>query len=203
MINYPIKKKTTTPVNDVVEKKTPKYKNAIMANKGMNLEGLLNDSNEYYRANDIAVIYKKPIPIQIVKVDYPSRNKAVITEAYYKIPSTTDYNGVYKGRYIDFEAKENKNKTSFPLQNVHPHQVEHLKNIARHGGIGFLIVYWIHTNEFFLYPIERFAPHYDLYLGDGRKSIVYEDFLKEAYLIKEKYMPRLDFLSVVDEYLLK
>ena len=29
-------------------------------------------------------------PIQIVKVNYPSRCEAVITEAYYKTPSTTD-----------------------------------------------------------------------------------------------------------------
>lgn len=203
MINYPIKKKTSTENNNIIEHKKPKYENANMAHRGMNLETLINDSNEYYRLEDIAVIYKKPVPVQIVKVDYPSRNKAVITEAYYKIPSTTDYNGIYKGRYIDFEAKENKNKTSFPLANVHPHQVEHLKAIARHGGIGFLIIYWVHHNEFFLYPIERFAPHFDEYLGSGRKSIVYEDFKKEAYLISEKYRPRLDFLSVIDDYLLK
>ena len=203
MVNYPIKKKRDNNTTYELNNKKIKDKNPIMANRGMNLEGLLNDSNEYYRANDIAIIHKKPIPIQIVKVDYPSRNKAVITEAYYKTPSTTDYNGIYKGKYIDFEAKENKNKTSFPLHNVHPHQVEHLKSIQRHGGIGFLIIYWIHTNQFFLYPIQKFAPHFDDYLGDGRKSIVYEDFLKEAYLIQEKYLPRLDFLSVLDEYLLK
>ena len=163
-------------------------------NRGMTLESEINETNEYYRTIDKAYIYKKPTPIQIVKVDYPSRDKAVIKEAYFTTPSTTDYNGIYKGKYIDFEAKENKNKTSFPLHNVHPHQVEHLKSIQRHGGIGFLIIYWIHTNQFFLYPIQKFAPHFDDYLGDGRKSIVYEDFLKEAYLIQEKYLPRLDEL---------
>ncbi len=203
MINYPIKKKIDTKTNEVLENKKRKNENINMAHRGMNLESLINDSNEYYKAMDQAVIYKKPVPVQIVKVDYPSRNKAVITEAYYKIPSTTDYNGIYKGKYIDFEAKENKNKTSFPLANVHPHQVDHLKAIARHGGIGFLIIYWVHKNEFFLYPIDKFAPHFDEYLGSGRKSIVYEDFLNEAYLISEKYKPRLDFLSVIDLYLLK
>ena len=203
MVNYPIKKKLSTCVDRPEGNKPKKQKNAIMANKGMNLEGLINDSNEYYRALDKAIIYKKPIPIQIVKVDYPSRNHAVIREAYYKTPSTTDYNGVYRGKYIDFEAKENKNKTSFPLHNVHPHQVVHLKSIAKHGGIGFLIVYWIEKNQFFLYPIEAFAPHFDEGQNGGRKSITYEDFLKEAYLINEKYQPKLDYLAVIDELYFK
>lgn len=183
-------------------KTTNTKKNFNMANRGMNLENAINESNEYYLAHDIAVIHKKPTPVQIVKVDYPSRNKAVITEAYYKTPSTTDYNGIYKGYYIDFEAKENKNKTSFPLSNVHPHQVTHLDNIKRHGGIGFLIIYWIHTDEYFLYPIDKFKPHFDGYLGDGRKSIPYEDFLKEAYRIEKSYVPRLKYLDIVDKYLL-
>lgn len=51
----------------------------------------------------------------------------MINEAYFRTPSTTDYNGVYQGYYIDFEAKETKNKTSFPLNNIHDHQVEHMK----------------------------------------------------------------------------
>lgn len=204
MINYPIRKTSIQTKSATVQEKPKKEKayNPSTANRGMNLESMINDSNESYLARDIANIHKKPTPVQIVKVDYPSRNKAVITEAYYKTPSTTDYNGIYKGKYIDFEAKENKNKTSFPLANVHPHQVEHLKSIAKHGGIGFLIIYWIHTNEFFLYPIDKFTPHFEGYLKDGRKSIAYEDFQKEAFLIKEGYNPRLDFLSVVDKYLL-
>ena len=203
MINYPIKKKTNA-INTVTkDTKKSKYQNANMANRGMNLEALINDSNEYYRNSGIAVIHKKPVPVQIVKVNYPSRNKSVITEAYYKVPSTTDYNGIYKGKYIDFEAKENKNKTSFPLQNVHPHQVAHLEACAKMGGICFLIIYWIHQNSFFLYPIEKFLPHYNAYLSDGRESIAYDDFLSEAYLIEEKYIPRLDFLKTIDTNILK
>ncbi|HAJ54544.1 MAG TPA: Holliday junction resolvase RecU, partial [Lactobacillus sp.] len=50
----------------------------------------LNLSNQYYRSVDKAVVYKKPTPVQIVKVDYPKRSQAVIREAYFKTPSTTD-----------------------------------------------------------------------------------------------------------------
>ena len=79
-------------------------------NRGMALEEDINLSNEFYRLNDIAIIHKKPTPITITKVDYTSRLEAVIKEAYFKTPSTTDYNGVYKGKYIDFEAKETRCK---------------------------------------------------------------------------------------------
>lgn len=171
------------------------------ANLGMQLEEAINESNTYYLANDIAVIHKKPTPVQIVKVDYPMRSKAVITEAYYKTPSTTDYNGVYKGYYIDFEAKENHNKTSFPLANIHPHQYNHLMNIYRHGGIGFLIISWNHYQEHYLLPIKALEKFWTR-MENGRKSFTYEELKENAFSIKEGYNPRLDYLKVVD-YLLE
>lgn len=169
------------------------------ANLGMDLEQMINDSNTYYLNNDIAVIHKKPTPVQIVKVDYPSRNKAVITEAYYKTPSTTDYNGIYKGRYIDFDAKENHNKTAFPLANVSSHQVEHLKNVEKHGGIAFLIVAWNLYDEYYLLPFDVLYEFWENSLKDGRKSIPYDAFKQRAYPIKQGYLPRLDYLKILNE----
>ena len=106
------------------------HENINYKNRGMTLESEINSSNEYYRTIDKAYIYKKPTPIKITKVDYPSRDKAVIKEAFFTIPSTTDYNGIYNSKYIDFEAKETKSTTSFTLNNIHPHQIKHLENIS-------------------------------------------------------------------------
>ena len=39
------------------------------SNRGMVLENDLNATNEYYLLNNVAVIYKKPTPITINKVD--------------------------------------------------------------------------------------------------------------------------------------
>lgn len=189
-MNFPTRKKEQT---KIINK----------ANLGMDLEAAINDSNTYYLNNDIAVIHKKPTPVQIVKVNYPSRNKAVITEAYYKTPSTTDYNGIYKGKYIDFDAKENHNKTAFPLANVSAHQVAHLKNVQRHGGIAFLLVAWNLYNEFYLLPFDVLNEYWEDSLKDGRKSIPYEAFKMKAYLIKEGYLPRLNYLKVIDEVYFK
>lgn len=171
------------------------------SNLGMSLENMINASNEFYLANNKAVIYKKPTPVQIVHVDYPARNKAVITEAYYKTPSTTDYNGIYKGRYIDFEAKETKSLTSFPLSNIHPHQVLHLKRITLHGGIGFFIVCFTRLNEVYILPYEL----YDKYRvnNSAKKSIPYSFFKERCYLVVQSFNPELKYLDVVDKLMAK
>jgi len=95
------------------------------ANRGMSLEEDINLSNEYYRDNQIALIHKRPTPINIVKVDYSKG--ARITDAYFEKQSTTDYNGVYKGKYIDFEAKNTKSNSAFPLSNISEHQIVHFE----------------------------------------------------------------------------
>lgn len=165
------------------------------ANRGMDLESDINATNDYYRVHDIAIIYKKPTPITVNKVDYHAKNDAVIKEAHFLVPSTTDYNGIYKGMYIDFEAKETKN-TSFPLSNIHPHQIKHLESIAKHGGIGFLIVRFTQTMETYLLEIEKFLIFIN---NEKRKSIPKEYFEKYGYLITLKYLPRLDYLKIVDK----
>jgi len=166
------------------------------SNRGMDLENDLNDTNNYYLVNNIAVIYKKPTPITINKVDYKSRNDAVIKEARFKIPSTTDYNGIYKGKYIDFEAKETKSTTSFPLSNIHKHQIDHLINIYNHGGIGFVIVRFSKLNKTYLLFIEDLISFLN---NNERVSIPINYFEEKAYLIKEGLNPRLDYLKILDE----
>ena len=54
------------------------------AQRGMSLEAEINASNQYYLANHIAVIHKKPTTVQLVQIDYPKRSAAVIREDYFK-----------------------------------------------------------------------------------------------------------------------
>lgn len=165
------------------------------ANRGMDLENLINLSNEYYLNNDIAVIYKKPTPITINKVDFKSRKDAVITEAHFIVPSTTDYNGIYKGKYIDFEAKETNSLTSFPLANIHNHQIEHLKRIYNHKGIGFIIVKFSRLNEIYLLMIQDLLFFIE---NNKRVSIPISFFKDKGYILKEGFNPRLDYLKLLE-----
>lgn len=164
-------------------------------NRGMNLEADLNDSNAYYLNSNIAVIYKKPTPITINKVDFKSRRDVVIKEAHFKIPSTTDYNGIYKGKYVDFEAKETQSTTSFALSNIHSHQIEHLKKINYHGGIGFVIVRFVKLDKTYLLFIDDLINFIN---NNKRASIPISYFEKKGYLIKETLRPRLDYLKIID-----
>lgn len=170
---------------------------------GMTLESDIEATNQYYLDMNIAVIYKKPTPIQVVNVSYPARNKAKIVEAYYKTPSTTDFNGIYKGRYIDFDVKETLSKTSIPLANIHSHQIEHLKKVQEHGGIAFLIVHFKYYDEHYFLPFDVLYDYYENQKKGGRKSIPYEVFQKKAYLIPFSLNPRLDYLQIIQSVYLK
>lgn len=171
-------------------------KNIYYGNRGMNLEHDINITNEYYLVNDIAVIHKKPTPITVNKVDYPSRLEAVITEAHYKTPSTTDYNGVYKGFYIDFEAKETKSKTAFPLSNIHSHQIKHIESVIRHSGISFVIVSFTTINKIYLLDGKDLIAFIK---NNDRKSIPISYFEKKGITLEYKFQPRIDYLKAVDK----
>ena len=167
-------------------------KNINYSNRGQSLENDINITNEYYREIDRAYIYKKPTPIKLVKVDY-HHNK--INEGYFDTPSTTDYNGIYNGKYIDFEAKETTSNSSFPLINIHLHQIKHLHNITRHNGIAFIIVRFTKLNETYLLYEKDLN---NFIISNKRKSIPLEYFKEKGYLIKEKYTPRIDYLNILD-----
>ncbi|GIN21082.1 Holliday junction resolvase RecU [Siminovitchia fordii] len=172
-------------------------KEIIYSNRGMTLEEDLNETNQYYLANGLAVIHKKPTPVQIVHVDYAKRSTAVIKEAYFRQASTTDYNGISNGRYIDFEAKETKNPTSFPLKNFHVHQIEHMKNVINQNGIAFVIIRFSTSEEIFLLEGEYLFRYWDCMENGGRKSITKEELATYGHSIEIGWAPRIDYLKVI------
>lgn len=189
MVNYPNLKKpqSLTREDDYTIKHDTRR-------RGYSLESALNHSNQFYLDRNKAVIHKKPTPVQIVKVDYPKRSAAKITEAYFKIPSTTDYNGLYRGKYIDFEAKECA-KGTFPFRNIHEHQIEHLEKVIEHGGIAFLIIAFTQHDEVYLVDGSYVCDHFR---NASRQSFLYDDIKTNGHLIKQGYLPELDYLKVVD-----
>jgi len=177
-VNYPgnVKKNYTKTIN--------------YANRGMDLENLINKINDYYVEKEIAIIHKKPTPIQVVKYDY---NKSRITDAYYKNASTLDYNGVYNGYYIEFDAK-NTNKNYLPLANIAKHQILHIKRILNHGGIAFLII--MINSECYLLPGNELINFID---KAERKSIPYEYIKNVGYQINYNYLKGIDYITAVDK----
>lgn len=186
MIKYPNGKK----------KSNQTFKMNNKANLGSSLENDLNATNAYYLSHELAVVHKKPTPITVVEVDYPKRSSAKITKAFYQLPSTTDYNGIYKGKYIDFEAKQTNNKTRIPLSMIHAHQINHLKAVTKQGGYGFLIIRFTQHQETYLLPFNLFEQYI---LNNKAKSIPYDWMVKNGKLIPESYLKPCDYLAVLDD----
>ena len=184
MVGYPNKKETY------------RDKNISAAHRGMTLEQDINDTNKYYLDTDRAAIYKKPTPITIVNVDYKSRETAKITEAYFQVPSTTDYNGVYRGQYIDFEAKETHSRTSMPLSMIHQHQLDHLARVLKYGGIAFLIVRFAVYDETYYVPADLFL---DKIASSTARSVKHEWFQENCTLIPYNYVIKVNYLQIVDK----
>lgn len=158
-------------------------------NNGMEFERLINDSNNYYKVNNLAFINKIPTPINVVKL-----HGKKITEAYFYQKSTTDYNGIYNGNHIDFEAKCTLDQSLNLSSNLHHHQREHLINIHHAGGVSFLFVWFKSFNRFFILFTEQL-----LTLTSTILSIHF--FEENCIEIIEKINPSLDYLKVIDQHL--
>lgn len=193
--------KATTTETPSASKVKKNDKDFSYSNRGKSLEDDLNETNIFYLQQNLANIHKKPVPVQIVKVEYPSRSAAVIREAYFRTPSTTDYNGVWNGYYIDFEAKETENKTSFPLKNIHPHQVTHMKSVEMQKGLAFFIIRFSALRRDFIVPFRVIEIAWHQMEDGGRKSIPLTIFEQHAVEVTAGYNPRLDYLSAVKKFI--
>lgn len=196
MVNYPhqISKKIIRTTSD------PRLRRVNFANRGMSFEAAINDTNSYYLVHGQAVIHKKPTPVQIVKVDYPKRSRAKIVEAYFRQASTTDYCGVYKGHYIDFEAKETRQKTAMPMKNFHSHQIEHMAQVVQQGGICFVLLHFSTLKETYFLPAGALIDFYQQDLGS--KSMPLSYVKEHGFEIKMGGFPSLPYLTIVEKILL-
>ena len=177
------------------KKYTPKI---AAGNRGMDFEDGINQTNQYYTEQGLCCITKRPTPINVVKVDYSKG--ATITQAYFETQSTTDYNGVYKGHYIDFEAKSCHSKTSFPLSNIPLQQIEHLERVIAHGGIAFFLINMVANQEVYLLKAQYVI---DFYRSRPRASIPFDKIKENGHLVPTLYRPRYDYLPVLEEVFLK
>lgn len=139
--------------------------------RGSTLEDLINHTNERYREQKLALIQKIPTPITPINIDKESRH---ITLAYFDQKSTVDYIGAVQGIPICFDAKECAANT-FPLQNVHEHQVAFMKEFEAQGGIAFIIIYYTARDEMYYLPFSDLYRFWTRMEEGGRKSFTYEE----------------------------
>jgi recombination protein U len=148
------------------------------------LETRVRKANLRYRKEYKALIQKLEVPIRLTA-------KGMVATL-----STIDFYGVfsyYKGRKkfgkaIAFDTKECESTTSFPLKNIHQHQLEYLKLWIELGGEGFFFIHFkeIHPDKAYITPVELINKYWDN--PTGRKSIPYTDF-------------KAEWLTSIDDYL--
>lgn len=146
--------------------------------RGSTLEEMINMTNENYRSKGLALIQKIPTPITPVKIDAATRH---ITLAYFEKQSTVDYIGTVQGIPVCFDAKECATKT-FPMMNIHQHQIEFMKDFEKQGGISFILLYFSKLNETYYVPFAEIERFYERSLQGGRKSFT-KDELNQNYQI--------------------
>lgn len=145
--------------------------------RGSTLEDLINRTNERYREKGLALIQKIPTPITPIRIDKENRH---ITLAYFEKKSTVDYIGAVQGIPVCFDAKECVADT-FPLANIHEHQVTFMEEFQKQGGIAFLILYYSHKNEFYYLTFQKMMEFWERAQNGGRKSFCYSE-LEAQYL---------------------
>lgn len=162
--------------------------------RGSTLEDLVNRTNERYLEKNLALIQKIPTPITPVKIDKEHRH---ITLAYFEQRSTVDYIGAVQGIPVCFDAKE-CNVETFPLQNIHEHQVIFMENFEKQGGIAFLLIYFTSRNEIYYMRFEEVKTFWNRALDGGRKSFRIEE-LDPRFFVKLKngcFIPYLDMINM-------
>ena len=145
--------------------------------RGSLLETLINMTNDKYREQGLALVQKVPTPITPVNIN----DKGQITLAYFDSKSTVDYIGVVQGIPVCFDAKE-CNKATFPLQNIHEHQVKFMEDFEAQDGVAFMVIYFSDTDEYYYAPFKEIKKYWDRPVHGGRKSIKREEFFEGYYL---------------------
>ena len=161
--------------------------------RGSTLEELINHTNERYNELGLALIQKIPTPITPVRIDKEQRH---ITLAYFDKISTVDYIGAVQGIPVCFDAKECCADT-FPLNNIHEHQIKFMEKFEKQDGISFLILYYSARNVLYYMRYDEIKYFWERAKEGGRKSFRMDE-LNEDFFMKLKnncYVPYLDFIQ--------
>jgi len=142
--------------------------------RGSTLEDLINYTNDSYREKGLALIQKVPTPITPIEIDKNSRH---ITLAYFDQKSTVDYIGAVQGIPICFDAKECAVDT-FPLQNIHEHQIGFMNDLEKQGGISFFVIHFTSRDEMYYVPVKDVNVFWKRMQDGGRKRFTYEEIDK-------------------------
>ena len=163
--------------------------------RGSTLEDMINRTNEAYRRKGLALIQKIPTPITPVEMN----KKRQITLAYFDRKSTVDYIGTVQGIPVCFDAKECATDT-FPLQNVHDHQMEFMADFEKQGGTSFFVLFYTQKNTMYYMRFEEMYSFWKRMKSGGRKSFRFDE-IGELFELHRKGEFLCHYLEGLNYYL--
>lgn len=161
--------------------------------RGSTLEDMVNRTNERYEQLGLALMQKIPTPITPVKIDREHRH---ITLAYFEKTSTVDYIGAVQGIPVCFDAKECRADT-FPLQNIHEHQVAFMEKFEKQGGIAFLLIFYSDKNQLYYMRFNEMKKFWQRAQDGGRKSFRLDELNPDYFMSWQQnfFIPYLDWIQ--------
>ncbi|HBE08334.1 MAG TPA: Holliday junction resolvase RecU [Lachnospiraceae bacterium] len=163
--------------------------------RGSTFEDFINRTNEIYLTNQLALIQKIPTPITPIDIDKKTRH---ITLAYFDKKSTVDYIGVVQGIPVCFDAKE-CNTDTFPLQNIHEHQMQFMSDFEEQKGISFFLIYYTKYQKYYYLSFREALQFWNRGMKEGgRKSFRIEE-LQEGYFFTSNRMLLVPYLEMIQK----
>lgn len=160
------------------------------ANRGKSLEELIIYANAQYHQKGVAIIQKVATPWTVKWAGEK------IVSAFPLEKSTVDFIGLAKGKAIAFDAKQCQNKTSFPLRNIEPHQMEFLREWDKQGGESFLLIEMVALNKILKLSLEAANYYFALAENGGSKSIKVQHLIESGIEVKPTQGIVLDYLGI-------
>ena len=165
--------------------------------RGSTLEELVNRTNEKYLESGLALIQKIPTPITPITIDKATRH---ITLAYFEQKSTVDYIGAIQGIPVCFDAKECHADT-FPLQNIHEHQVTFMRRFEQQKGIAFFLLFYAQRDTFYYLRFGKLLQFWERMRSGGRKSFRFDELEADFFFTSGSGVP-VPYLDAIQKDLL-
>ncbi|MBM7717167.1 recombination protein U [Bacillus thermophilus] len=162
-------------------------------NRGMSFENLVEYTNRCYLFKGMADVRKVATPVKVLRMV-----QGRIRDGFYEEKSTVDFIGTSQGRSLAYDAKTTRERTRFPLDNIHQHQMDFLKSWQDQGAVTFFLIEFAIHHEVYFVPFDLVLEWWLNAKRGGRKSIPYKWFKENCSLVKSSRGIPLDYLKCLE-----